>query len=447
MATFKKAGPPVFIVAIIAGIVGYILGCTSAEREEPAQAQENQAGEDNTDNKQSAPEPRPVAQQSTRARLMDPNGTVSDSYAYYPGTEPLGKDEVRIVACGTGMPAARRGQAASCFLVELGNGDKFLFDIGTGSMANIMSLNIPADFLTKIFLSHLHTDHWGDLDNIWAGGWTGGRTKALEVWGPSGSREDMGTKHAIEGFRQAYNWDYVTRAVKISSIPGQIKVHEFDFKGINKVIYDENNVVIRSIPAIHAGDGPVSFILEWNGYKIVYGGDTAPNKWFMDHCQDSDFIIHECMLTPEQLMEFYGQPAPRAMMMQADIHTSAQAFGKIMSTLTPRHAVAYHFFNEEATRYAIYEGVRQTYEGPLSMADDMMVWNITRDGVRERMAVSADDAWDVAGPTPPPLPDNKFPPQESEFTLEGRWQPAIDVDNEAFREFREKHGLPQPKEK
>jgi len=29
-----------------------------------------------------------------------------------------------------------------------------------------------------------------------------------------------------------------------------------------------------------------------------------------------------------------------AVMMQKDIHTSAQAFGKVMSTLKPRHAVA-----------------------------------------------------------------------------------------------------------
>ncbi len=137
---------------------------------------------------------------SSRASMIDPSGTVSNRYAYFPGTEQLGPAEVRIVACGTGMPAARRGQAAACFLFELGNGDKFLFDIGTGSMANIMSLNIPADFLRKIFVSHLHTDHFGDLDNIWAGGWTGGRTGPLEVWGPSGAREDMGTAYAIDGF-------------------------------------------------------------------------------------------------------------------------------------------------------------------------------------------------------------------------------------------------------
>ena len=43
--------------------------------------------------------------------------------------------------------------------------------------------------------------------------------------------------------------------------------------------YRENGVTIRSIPAIHAGDGPVSFILEYAGLKVVIGGDTFPNKW------------------------------------------------------------------------------------------------------------------------------------------------------------------------
>ena len=62
----------------------------------------------------------------------------------------------------------------------------------------------------------------------------------------------MGTKYAIENFMRAYNWDYVTRAVKVSSIPGQIKVHEFDFKGINEVVYDENDVKIYAFPVIHS---------------------------------------------------------------------------------------------------------------------------------------------------------------------------------------------------
>lgn len=47
---------------------------------------------------------------------------------YYPGTEALGPNEMRVIACGTGVPNVRPKQAAACWLVELGNGDKFFFD-------------------------------------------------------------------------------------------------------------------------------------------------------------------------------------------------------------------------------------------------------------------------------------------------------------------------------
>ena len=71
---------------------------------------------------------------------------------------------------------------------------------------------------------------------MWAGGWTAGRTTPLEVWGPKGAREDMGTKYAVEHLLKAYNWDYMTRAVTINPVPGEIKVHEFDYKGVNEVM-------------------------------------------------------------------------------------------------------------------------------------------------------------------------------------------------------------------
>lgn len=65
--------------------------------------------------------------QSAGGKVTDPTGTAPDRYVYYPGTEELGADEIRMTACGTGMPSARHKQAATCFLVELGNGDKFFF--------------------------------------------------------------------------------------------------------------------------------------------------------------------------------------------------------------------------------------------------------------------------------------------------------------------------------
>ena len=281
--------------------------------------------------------------------VKSPTGAAPDRYVYYPGTEELVKDEIRLIACGTGLPAARRDQAATCFLVELGNGDKFLFDVGTGSMTNVAALMIPYDFLDKVFLTHLHTDHWGDLATLWAGGWTAGRTKPLRIWGPKGATADMGTAYAVEHFLKAYNWDAKTRNFVLSAEPGKITVTEFDYKAVNAVVYQENGVTIRSIPAIHAGDGPVSFVLEYAGLKVIIGGDTFPNKWYIKYAVNADLAIHETFLTPPDLVKFYGQSPGQAIGVGTQIHTSPPAFGKVMSTIKPRHAVGYHFFNEQGT--------------------------------------------------------------------------------------------------
>ena len=176
------------------------------------------------------------------------------------------------------MPAQRKSQAATCWLVELGNGDKFLFDIGTGSTANLGSLNIPYDYLNKVFVSHLHSDHIGDMDALWIGGWTGGRQGALHVWGPSGKKPETGTKYAMDHLKKAYNWDYTGRLGVIPTGGGGLEVTEFDYTKINQVVYEKNGVTIYSWPAIHCIDGAVSYRLEWNGLKFVFGGDTFPNS-------------------------------------------------------------------------------------------------------------------------------------------------------------------------
>jgi hypothetical protein len=49
-----------------------------------------------------------------------PVKAIQDREVYYPGTEDLAPDEMRVTACGTGMPNARPKQAAACWLVELG---------------------------------------------------------------------------------------------------------------------------------------------------------------------------------------------------------------------------------------------------------------------------------------------------------------------------------------
>ena len=61
----------------------------------------------------------------------------------------------------------------------------------------------------------------------------------------------------------------------------KVEVHEFDCKQTG-VVYDRNGVVIKSFPAVHIYDGPVSYRLEWNGLTFVFSGDTTPSQFFVD---------------------------------------------------------------------------------------------------------------------------------------------------------------------
>lgn len=383
----------------------------------------------------------PISAFAAGGVVEGPNEIAPDRYVYYPGTESLATEEIRVTACGTGLPAARRGQAATCFLIETGNGDKFLFDIGTGSMANIAAMMIPYEYLDKVFLSHLHTDHMGDILGLWAGGWTSGRPNALEVWGPSGATPNMGTAYAMEHFLKFVNWDKVTREYKITPEPGQVVAHEFDYKGVDQIVYQQNGVTIRSYPAIHTGDGPISYKLEYAGMSVFFSGDTVPNKWYVKYGKSVDMAIHESFQAPSQLVKYYNQAPQLAWRACCEFHTSPQAFGKIMSTIKPRHAVAFHFFNEEGTRYGIYEGIRETYDGPLSMATDMMVWNITKEEITERMAVSTDDAWSVPGTAEQGPPDKGRPNPMSKEINNGRWVPAFRAQDKMLDSFMKQYNL------
>lgn len=175
--------------------------------------------------------------------------------------------------------------------------------------------------------------------------------------------------------------------------------------------------------------------------QVFFSGDTVPNKWYLKYGKEVDLAIHECFQTPQQLVDFYNQPAQLAWRACCEFHTSPQAFGKIMSTLQPRHAVAFHFFNEEGTRYGIYEGIRETYAGPLSMATDMMVWNITKEGVTERMAVSTDDAWSVPGTAKQPPPEKGQPNPMSDFIEQGRWVDGFKAQDSMLDDHMEKYQL------
>ena len=364
---------------------------------------------------------------------------------YFPGSEDLGPDEMRLVACGTGMPTARPKQAASCWLLELGNGDKFLFDVGTGSNERIAAMEIPYNYLDKVFLSHLHTDHFGDLDALFISGALANRQKPLRVWGPSGATPERGTKYALEHLVKALTWDMDGRKGITDPRGYHMEINEFDYKGTNAIVYQENGVTIRSIPAIHSLDGPVSFIVEWNDFKFVFGGDTYPNKWYAEHAKNADVAIHECFVSVPNMIDKFKFTPQGALAVGTQIHTAPEAFGKMMSIIKPRMAIAYHFFNDYDTQPGINDRVRTTYDGPLSLSTDYMVWNITKDDILVRMASVNEDVWPPEATEKPQVPDPSQRIPYSDMIRDGKYD-MNDVIQPVYDEINKKYGLNEKQE-
>jgi len=439
MARIKRAVPTALMFVIVAGISGYILGCTPVEREPASQAPaEPKAAQGQTaDSDQVGEQPNQAPEDAAAAGQYSPVKARARDF-YSPNSEDLGPDEMRLIACGTGMPTARPKQAASCWLLELGNGDKFIFDIGTGSAERIAALQIPYNYLDKVFLSHLHTDHFGDLDALFVGGALAGRQKPLRVWGPSAQTPERGTKYALDHLRKALTWDIDGRQGLTDPRGYHLDVTEFDYMGMNEVVFQENGVTIRSFPAIHALDGPVSFVVEWNGFKFVFGGDTYPNKWYAKYAKGADVAVHECFIAVPDIIEKFKFTPQSALAVGTQIHTAPEAFGKVMSIIKPRMAVAYHFFKDFDTTASINDRIRTTYDGPLSLSIDYMVWNITKDEIRVRMAIVDEDVWPPPATEKPQAPDaTKRIPYSAEISggrldIKKVLQPTYDEINKQY---------------
>lgn len=321
-------------------------------------------------------------------QMRDPN-------FFYPG-EPLHADEMRVTALGTGMPFARRKQASSGWLVELGNGDVFIFDLGTGSSANLNALGVPHSKLDKVFLTHLHVDHWGDLTSLYALGMVRGRFSPLRVWGPSGKEPRLGTAAFGAAFRQIMAWDIESRVGVVNTGSGdQVIFHEFDYARPVKEVYNENGVVITAFPALHCLDGPNSYRLDWQALSFVFLGDGKPSQFIVDNGQNADILIHEAFVPAPAYAQKTHLPLQIAANIANGVHCPPRSAGKIFSLTNPRLAVLYHLMLSQDLLMPILDDLRVTYDGPVAIAEDLMVFNITKDRITQRMAIVADQAWPV----------------------------------------------------
>lgn len=303
--------------------------------------------------------------------------------------EPVTDGELRVTVAGSGMPYTTRAQAAASFLVQLGNAEQTLliFDLGSSSMANINAAGADMSKLTRVFVTHYHVDHTGDLPALYGAGMVMGRQTPLHVHGPSGAVPDHGLEYLCDGLRRFTRWDMDSRLGKVDHGSAQELIcHEFDYSKKNQVVYSDSElgVTVTATPVVHIIDGPVAYRLDWKGRSFVFSGDTKPCQNMVELAKGADIFVHEAFVLPETLAHAMQIDLEDAHNIVEHVHTPLRGAGVVFAAARPALAVAYHLWLQERDVPRMVDELRRTYAGPLAIAEDLMVYEATAGGVRQR---------------------------------------------------------------
>lgn len=321
-----------------------------------------------------------------------PHSWLKSAANWYPGTEDVQPDEMRITCMGS-APMIRPGQMNTSILVELGNGDEFVFDIGEGSVANYVSARVALNEIKKVFLTHLHVDHYGALPYVWMfGTWSGGWHQPLEVWGPSGRTPEYGLNTLVEGMKMMTSWHREAFSVFPVGKGWDIQAHEFDFADNGGVIYDRDGVIVTHWQRSHAMDGASAYRLDWNDLCFVWTGDGRPSKLDEQYAKGCDVYVTE--LQPEVVEINSGVQGVPPFLARYTIdthHTPGYAAGYLASKVQPRLFRTTHMNFDPLLNEETVVEVRYHWDGPYHFgAPDGIVVNVTKDKIWVREGILPD---------------------------------------------------------
>jgi ribonuclease Z len=328
-------------------------------------------------------------------------GTPARTYAptLVPGAEPLAAGEIRVTVLGSGDPWIRRSQASGSLLVEVGNAEKdfFFFDLGSGALANFDALGLPVESTTRVFLSHLHADHIGDIPGLLGSLAKAGRVDPVEIWGGGSEDPAMGLAAFVDHMGKALAWDAASlRGVRPTTGFGAI-AHEIPYDRPD-TIYDRNGVTISSFPAIHGLSGAVGYTITYAGRKVVFSGDTRPCRHVVEAAAGADLLIHECFQSPAVFARATGLPLETAVHLTRFAHTIPEQMGRILDLTQPRMGAIWHLDLTPGVD-VVFDEVGANYRGPVTITQDLTVFNVTEQAVVARQAVVNDAAPPVHGPS------------------------------------------------
>lgn len=208
----------------------------------------------------------------------------------------LKDDTLRVFLIGSGGPFNNNERVASCIAVIAG-GEFLLVDVGPGTYRNVDIMRLPIPHLSKILLTHFHSDHIGDLGEANMMSWANGRTKRLEVYGPEG------VEKVVNGFIMAYELDSGYRIAhhgKYIIIPEAgkpiSKTIKFSDQSERVLCFKTNGLKVYAFQVDHSPVKPaVGYRIEYRGNVVVITGDTKKTDTLAEHCKDADILFSEAI--------------------------------------------------------------------------------------------------------------------------------------------------------
>ncbi len=383
-----------------------------------------------------------------------PTPSVKNKNNYFPQSEPLGPDEMRIIFMGSQPWPPRLTQAGTCIMVELGNGRRFFFDFGPGCLRNIIANQVPIPEINDIFLTHLHLDHYADIPYLWQFAPFNGRWKPLRIHGPSSSRPELGTRAMVDHMAKMGLWTSIQAQGMPLHDGYEFEVNEFDFRDDGGVCYDKDGVVITHWRRSHAADGASAYRLDWNGLSFVWTGDGKPDKLTAQYAKGADVFVTEMAVDIVRLWALKQGVSPFIGAFTLDnFHTTHYAFGYLANLVQPRLAMATHISFDRELVGEMMAGVRMHYPGFFAFGIDHTVVNVTKDNLWIREAAlpettntaRASSEWllqnQFDGVVPPPaMAQNPFTPIQEQYIRDQEIDPALFTPTGQMRQWA--HPLP-----
>lgn len=293
----------------------------------------------------------------------------------------------RLVILGSkGGPAIRPGgPSPTASLLELGT-RRIVVDCGLGVTRGLVEAGIQLRDLDLIFITHLHSDHVIELGPLLHTAWTAGLSRMVRVFGPSG------TRRVWAGFLDSLEFDIVTRIDDEGrpNLAGLVEISEFD----------EGPVVTEgglSVAALRVAHPPVvdAFALRFDlaGTSVVFSGDTAFFAPLASFATGADILVHEAMLAEgvDRLVARTGNGSRLRQHLLAS-HSLAEEAGTIASAAGVGRLVLNHFIPADDPGIGLSDwelAVRRSWSGPLTVASDGLVVDITeKTTAEERLEAS-----------------------------------------------------------